>query len=383
MKKKYHKHFKIQNQLYRRFTNRGRGFTPRGFAMKKIFIARNRIYDISNKDINFNTYSFKNSDKLIELSSSLPAEDIALVNKSGDKFRYLFLFRNHSSMKSGVPVKEEFSSIRYPGLYFCNKRWVCVYSNSSNDGLYLITPPEFKYSQNHSTDITESSYAIYIPFDSIKTPILQAYLPMIQKAQFVLSKPDYTNRIVDDESVSFPLDVTSPDECYWMGKCITSGKIYVRSDNAPNEFRYGYKVKDYIQVEYLLKVAEEYLLQSNYSTIRGLYLYPIYYHDHTTNYNGTNLQWKSVGSPFGEPLSRLQKVYPSTYTNSDAYLYLVGQDPIYGGFIMVYLGKCDYGEYLGRNSYGDFSKEAREAIRSLAIPVGEFFDSSSIVNFSS
>lgn len=383
MKKKYHKRLEIRNQLYRRFTNRGKGFTPRGFYSPYLgtLRSRNRIYKIV-EDINFNTYSYKNPSDLFVLSSSLPAENVALVKIEQDNYIYSFVFRNASSMKRS-PVKEEHSSILYPGVYFVNKCWVYVYySNIYNSGLTRVIPPTFSC-YNYQGSFSVGSYAIYIPFDSIKTPILQAYLPLFTVPSFIMSMPDYTNRIVDGESVSFPLGMDVRESCYWMGCDVLKHPKTAKTNHYPNEFKYGYRARNYDQIDYLHNLAYAFLMHGThpYSSNVGLCLYNLP-PNNSAIYNDTEFKYRQASTTFGERVSYLQDEYLSNnYTDSTVYLYLSGTIVGSSSTRMVYLGEYTYGKYVGRESVSPFSKELKKAIRSLAIPVGEFFDSSSIIKF--
>lgn len=406
MKRGYHKKFTVKNQLYRRFTNRSKGYTPRAIDLKSskvightegVYNDINRIYEMTcnvvkegaytPKDLIFNRYSYRNPEELISLASSLPSEDISLVYKEGTKLKYYYPFRNYGKLKfktKTYPIPEE-SVLYYPGFYFFNKTLYHTYTLSNSVFFYRQDTPYY---------LGDGECAVYIPFDAIKTPIIQAYLPLSVVTQFTMTTDDTCRWIggySSGDRVDFPVK-TSAETFYWMGKSIGFRKPSLKNQSQAYLNYVIFSNDAFPQTEYLYTQARDYIYDSSYTTQPKFYI-----------------MFENIGIPVDVPYkgdtNQTTRMYGTTNYSDittilgtyDSLKPIYGLDSSYSGQISIgsnyklYYGYVDsyhtnllkIGSYLcSRNnidSYSGFNKKTRDAIRKLAIPVGEFFDLSSSV----
>lgn len=418
MQKGKFKKFIIKNQTLRRFTNRGRGFTPvkakHNFPTstypdnRDYFNDSSRLYDIGEHTFLFDQYSFKNPEELVQLSASLPANNIAIFKRKGALYTYFYPFRNQKdyprqSQNTESSYKE--SEVYLPGLYYCNRQWfytdihdIVLYSYSIDNSTQPTTHTSMKMDV-----IPENTPSVYIPFTSIRTPILQAYLPLCTCPIFSCSASGSV--VVDMIPKSIPVDV-SFEKCHWMGKSILFKDITL----LPNELHpndYSFKVDDFYQTQYAFTKAFNYLetlpvgshdvvvyfliLVYNDSSITHT---PIIVEESRQNpqidtvlrahvYTGADLSGSTLSYDVADTniSNGVKPEYKNLNGVADASLYLVQSNgPLLGNktFTCIYLGEYDDDdENMLRYSYKGFNKETREDIKRLAVPVNEFFTNTS------
>lgn len=409
MKRGYHKKFTVKNQLYRRFTNRSKGYTPRAIDPKSskvightegVYNDINRIYEMTcnvvqegaytPNDLIFNRYSYRNPEELISLASSLPSEDISLVYKEGTKLKYYYPFKNYGKLKfetKTYPIPEE-SVLYYPGFYFFNKTLYHTYTLSNSVFFYRQSSEDTPYY------LGDGECAVYIPFDAIKTPIIQAYLPLSVGTQFTMTTDDTCRWIggySSGDRVDFPVK-TSAETFYWMGKSIEFRHPALR-DQSQTYLNYVIFYNEaFPQTEYLYTQARDYIYDSLYTTQPKFYIMfeNIGIHVDVPYKGDTNQTTRMYGTTNYSNITTILGTYDSLkpiYGLDSSYS---GQISI-GSYYKLYYGYVDayhtnllkIGSYLCRrnniDSYSGFNKKTRDAIRKLAIPVGEFFDLSSSV----
>ena len=391
------KKFTILNQLYRRFTNRRRGYTPRKIDLKKVtdpfyyieslgvksfplFNGISRIYSLPQalnlrlrgKAFLLDQYSFSNPQSLIALASTLSKDNIAICTYSSDsEYIYDFPFRKKSSLTTihYDQPKQQITERLLPGVYFTREhRW--GYTLEYSDNIHLYERDVNEGLDDSMYDVRES--AIYIPFDAIETPILQAYVPVRLGTTVNLS----SNKIIKTSDVfdmGVPLDLRS-DECYWMGINIDCNIEHKSSKDYSEPV---YQAKDFLEVEYIAEIARQYFVTQQttptYWLIYRSILDPIITTRTFNSYKMQGFTNLNIGSGMQNQGSNVRSKYMSSLTNN-AYLCSVRQYVSYG---TPKLDGIILGEYSKRNvttaSYKYFNKEAREALERLAIPVGEQF----------
>ena len=238
----------IRNTLYKRFVNVNRGNTPRGFNTRYLTftfdkrrrrlyntlpytIRSSRIYTIHHKinglfeDIRFDFCNHNSTSSIITLANTLSCDKVAgvyLNSVNGNiKSTYIYPFQQGKGYRGNLKLYNEESSKFYPGVYYSMGSW--FYSDSLSDSLIKITPKYGDVFYNNTTDYTSINtelvnsnilyntnrrYFIYIPFDIISTPILQAYLP--------ISKTFTLRNDVFDENQDSVYNIEH--EIRWMGK---------------------------------------------------------------------------------------------------------------------------------------------------------------------
>lgn len=272
-KKRSGSRLEIKNSLYRRFTNMNKGNTPRSsntryltFCLdnrKRVYyiyspysVRCSRIYRIKHNgnrhsnnydkqkgiytDLKLDFCSFNSGSSLVSLANTLDASKVSGVYIEEDGghiiISYLFPFVKGTSTQGSNKLYTETSSTFYPGVYYSRGCW--YFTQSSSTSLTKIEGYFHPTSDSYSTDYTSSDfktlslnipssrdkllaskYFIYIPFSSIQTPVLQAYLPLVNSV-LILSN---LTRLPDGDTVSY-VDFTddTPDhnegQIRWMGK---------------------------------------------------------------------------------------------------------------------------------------------------------------------
>lgn len=237
--RKYIRHKKdIRNTLYKRFTLSNRGNTPLSFKTKylnftftetkslkffrSVYSRRlGRIYHINGKDWRFDFSSCMAPKEIIDLSKSLDPSDVCAVYTtepvSGSYvYHYVYPFRK----TEGVGYITEKSSLFYPGLYYSRGEW--MWTDKLSNSLFGLKGRQIS-SFSYTTDYTsgeiedidndlvgsESVYFIYIPFSSIKTPSVQAYLPLSMD-------PIYLKQFEVGDTTEIRSMVTNT--IFWMGR---------------------------------------------------------------------------------------------------------------------------------------------------------------------
>ena len=405
MKRGYHKKFTVKNQVYRRFTNRSKGYTPRAIDPKYSEIAGhhegiyndiNRIYEITTNSVEsqesydpttfiFNRYSYRNPEELISLASSLPAEEVSLVFKENNKLKYTYPFTKN---KLHTPPYYETSELFYPGFYFFNKKLYHAYTISDRIKFYVKkgvdTTPVY---------VDDIDCAVYIPFNAVKTPIIQAYLPLSVNTQFIMSNDSYTCRwiggYISGEKVNFPLDITA-ETFYWMGKSINFEKPDLRKDPDYLDYKiFTISNSDFYQTKYMYTQARSYVYSATSSDPKFYILVETSNTGVDVPYNGDSNQttrmfvidlYSNVSAVLGE-YTELKQIYGLDYNYSGSVNINGGYNLYYGYLAPTNTKLVFLGTYTCRksiiDSYVGFNKKTRDAIKKLAIPLGEFFDTSS------
>lgn len=235
--RRYIRHKKdIKNTLYRRFTLSNRGYTPISFKTrnlnfkftytKRLYFYRNiysrrsgRIYHINGKDWRFDFSSCMPPKEIISLSKSLdPTNVCAMYMLQNGKFVYIFPFKETNAQAWPIDT----SDFLYPGLYYSRGLW--MWTDQVSDNLNslvcrVVIPDDSHFTTDYTcgnisildknTLLNSCKYFIYVPFDSIKTTVLQAYLPMC-KSQVLLED---LYRGGSSDKVDF-----LPCTIFWMGK---------------------------------------------------------------------------------------------------------------------------------------------------------------------
>lgn len=282
--RKYIRHRKyIRNTLYRRFTLSNRGYTPLSFKtrylnfsftekkaisyFRSIYSRRlGRIYHINGKDWRLDFSSCKAPDEIIDLSKSLDPSDVCAVYtiQLGDgtyRLVYIYPFRR----TRGEGYITETSSLFYPGLYYCRGEW--MWADSISDSLNSIFGRniESRYTTDYTifsntqkiefdTLVTKGKYFIYIPFDSIRTTAVQAYLP--------LSKlPIYIENFYKGNTQDTTILTTST--IFWMGRpiqlfgwqetdsqAVAQPRIYMNRTLQPVVSQYSYIIEQLVAAIY-------------------------------------------------------------------------------------------------------------------------------------
>lgn len=267
---------RITSPLYRRFTNMNRGNTPRSFFTKYIrlrvinntpqygghtpkwdkldSVQASRIYrsplreygGVTSCDERFDFFSFSCSKYIFKLADGLKCSRVAGVEIAVSEYytaiTYVFPFVSAKPKSGSVKMEHERGTLFYPGVYYSRGKW--FWTNKMSDT--LNHNPTFSLSFSGSSPITSISsdytpstdfekvsvsdlsasgrlYMVYIPFDQIRTPILQAYLPLS------VNKRSYSNfgKQSYDETFYMDLpDVNNPNRIVkhlyqpilWMGR---------------------------------------------------------------------------------------------------------------------------------------------------------------------
>jgi hypothetical protein len=242
--RKYIRHRKyIRNTLYRRYTLSNRGYTPLSFKTrylnfsfdekKRIAYFRSiysrrigRIYHINGKDWRFDFSSCQAPEEIIDLSKSLDPSDVCAVfsdDREGNnrKLWYVYPFKRTNDRGYRGYIRET-STIFYPGLYYCRGEWMWLndFYNRLNGiiGRELDYIRTTDYTINYNTHfiynetlLENCEYFIYIPFNSIKTTVLQAYIPLSKS-------PIYIDNYYKGDTPRNTYLLTS--DIFWMGRPI-------------------------------------------------------------------------------------------------------------------------------------------------------------------
>ena len=219
---------RITSPLYRRFTNMNRGNTPRSFFTKYIrlrvvgntpqygghtpkwdkldSVQASRIYRHPLQewcyepccDERFDFFSFTCSKYLFKLADGLKCSRVAGIEiKESGVITYVFPFVSAKPKSGSVKMEHESGTLFYPGVYYSKGKWFWTNKLSetlnhnptfslSFSGSTLTTSISSDYTPSTDfetvsiSDLNDSGrlYMVYIPFDQIRTPILQAYLPL-------------------------------------------------------------------------------------------------------------------------------------------------------------------------------------------------------------
>lgn len=207
----------ITSPIYKRYTNQNRGNTPRSFFTKhlRLYLDEHNYLRESNRpdtsrisrihevvtgiglrvDKRFDFHSFNSGIEIDQISKTLEKEGVAGVTLSyiNDSLTLTYYYPFLKVKENSKDLYNEESKRFYPGVYYSRGKW--FWSNSLNASV-TDSPNSFLYSSEYSlgdTNYTEESekivlidelynsyyrYFIFIPYSVIKTPILEAYLPL-------------------------------------------------------------------------------------------------------------------------------------------------------------------------------------------------------------
>ena len=267
---------RITSPLYRRFTNMNRGNTPRSFFTKYIrlrvvnntpqygghtpkwdkldSVQASRIYQrplreyggVTSCDERFDFFSFTCSKYIFKLADGLKCSRVAgveiEVSGSSTAITYVFPFVSAKPKSGSVKMEHEWSTQFYPGIYYSRGKWYWTNKLSetlnhnptfslSFSGSTLTTSISSDYTLSTDFEIVSVSdlsdsgclYMVYIPFDQIRTPILQAYLPLS------VNKISYSNFSTRSYEETFYVNLPDVDDpsrivrhlyqpILWMGR---------------------------------------------------------------------------------------------------------------------------------------------------------------------
>ena len=267
---------RITSPLYRRFTNMNRGNTPRSFFTKYIrlrvvyntpqygghtpqwdkldSVQASRIYQrplreyggVTSCDERFDFFSFTCSKYIFKLADGLKCSRVAgveiEVSWSSFAITYVFPFVSAKPKSGSVKMEHEGGSLFYPGVYYSRGKWFWTNKLSetlnhnptfslSFSGSTLTTSissdytPSTDFEMVSVSDLSASGrlYMVYIPFDQIRTPILQAYLPLSVNK---ISYSDFGTHSYEETFYDHIPDVNDPTRTVnhlyqptlWMGR---------------------------------------------------------------------------------------------------------------------------------------------------------------------
>lgn len=240
--RKYKRHkIDIKNSIYNRYILTNRGNTPISFKtrylnfsfdeykrltfLKTIYSRRTaRIYRINKKDFKFDFSSCKVSSSIIEISKSLDPSGVCVVYILNDYNGVFYI--NPFENNNGEGYKVEQTVHRFlPGVYYSRGLWMWTDKLSITlNGLVGRTYRNNYYSTDYTqledmvipyANLADMQYAIYIPFDCIKTTVLQAYLPLSRNISFI-----FNGRAYDDSHTYYGIVDLVNSDIIWMGRGI-------------------------------------------------------------------------------------------------------------------------------------------------------------------